>query len=72
MRTRTTRTTASAEATTDLALEERQDVDLDARDRGGVAGTPAGRHVHDVEGRKGGDDRDRDAHADLVAEARAR
>ena len=54
----------------DLALEEGQDVDLDARHRRGVARPAAGRDVHDVEGGQGGDHRDRDAHPDLVPEAR--
>ncbi len=54
----------------DLALEEGEDVDLDAGHGGGVARTAAGRHVHDVERRERGDHRDRDAHADLVPQAR--
>ena len=56
----------------DLPLEERQDVDLDAGDGRGVAGSAAGRDVDDVERRQGGDHRDRDAHADLVSQARHR
>ena len=53
----------------DLPLEEREDVDLDARDRRRVARAAAGRDVHDVERGERGDDGDRDADADLVAEA---
>ena len=71
-RTRTMRTTAERGGEADLALEEGEDVDLDARDRGRVARSAARRDVDDVEGGEGGDHRDGEADADLVAQARQR
>ena len=56
----------------DLPLGEGEVVDLEPGHRRRQAGSAAGGDVDDVEARQGGDHRDRDADADLLAEARER
>ncbi len=68
-RTRTTRTTASADARPDLTAVEREAVDLEAGDGRRGAGATTRRDVDDVERGQRGDDRDGDADPDLVAQA---